>query len=104
MLTPYKPPRNDSGVKRQRTTPSARFRSSSSSRGYDGTWAKVADAHRQQHPFCARCNRLVGLKPYDYAIDHITPLDAGGERLDPSNLQTLCRSCHNIKTARDKAK
>jgi 5-methylcytosine-specific restriction endonuclease McrA len=28
-------------------------------------------------------------------VHHITPLKQGGARLDPSNLMSLCNSCHN---------
>jgi hypothetical protein len=36
-------------------------------------------------------------------VDHVTPLKDGGERFDASNLQGLCVSCHNAKTARETA-
>ena len=31
--------------------------------------------------------------------DHIQPVADGGDRRNPDNLQTLCRSCHIDKTA-----
>lgn len=35
-------------------------------------------------------------------VDHIVPVDvAPGRRLDDSNLQSLCRSCHAVKTNAD---
>lgn len=37
-------------------------------------------------------------------VDHIIPLDQGGERLNENNLQTLCAACHAKKTAKDKIK
>ena len=33
-------------------------------------------------------------------VDHIRPLNAGGERFDLENLQPLCRLCHSRKTHR----
>jgi len=35
--------------------------------------------------------------------DHIKPIKDGGERFDWVNLQGLCISCHNRKTARETA-
>ena len=34
-------------------------------------------------------------------VDHITPIKDGGERFCWSNLQPLCISCHNRKTAKE---
>jgi 5-methylcytosine-specific restriction endonuclease McrA len=30
-------------------------------------------------------------------VDHIIPIEEGGEFMDTENLQTLCMSCHNKK-------
>ena len=32
-------------------------------------------------------------------VDHVRPLDKGGDPWDPANLQALCRGCHIQKTA-----
>jgi 5-methylcytosine-specific restriction protein A len=34
-------------------------------------------------------------------VDHIKPVSIGGSRLEQSNLQTLCNSCHNKKSANE---
>jgi len=34
-------------------------------------------------------------------VDHITPVSKGGHPFDESNLQTLCRDCHEQKTAEE---
>ena len=34
-------------------------------------------------------------------VDHITPIRDGGAVLDGDNLQSLCRACHDAKTAED---
>lgn len=30
-------------------------------------------------------------------VDHITPINQGGDKLDPRNLQQMCNSCHARK-------
>lgn len=34
-----------------------------------------------------------------WQTDHIVPIHKGGKGIDPSNLQTICTSCHRRKTA-----
>ena len=38
---------------------------------------------------------------YGNEVDHIQPLDRGGEAYAPSNLQMLCRGCHILKSAKE---
>jgi len=40
---------------------------------------------------------------YVELADHVQPLKEGGERFGWQNLQPLCVSCHNRKTARETA-
>lgn len=35
-------------------------------------------------------------------VDHVVELKDGGAELSPDNSMSLCRSCHNKKTAREK--
>lgn len=44
---------------------------------------------------CRSCSRVVS--GHEANVDHITPLEEGGADND-ANLQTLCRSCHGVKT------
>jgi 5-methylcytosine-specific restriction protein A len=73
-------------------------RGNSAARGYDSTWRKVRllalsrDHHLCQH--CLQRDELVAATE----VDHIVPIAAGGERLDLDNLQSLCSTCHKIKT------
>ena len=46
---------------------------------------------------CRNCNS--DLFP---EVDHIIPIASGGEPWDYSNLQTLCRYCHGVKTGKEK--
>ena len=45
---------------------------------------------------CVMCGKAGRLE-----CDHVRPLDKGGNPWDPDNLQSLCRSCHVAKTARE---
>jgi 5-methylcytosine-specific restriction protein A len=67
-------------------------RGTATQRGYDSEWRKLSLGVRQLHPFCARCGAVK-----DLTVDHIKSLKDGGARLDPSNLQVLCRSCNSSK-------
>ena len=55
--------------------------------------------HRQ--PICVHCekkNKFITAN----TIDHIKPINQGGSVWDVDNLQALCSSCHNKKSAKDK--
>jgi 5-methylcytosine-specific restriction endonuclease McrA len=71
----------------------ARFdktRPSAAQRGLGGDWRKLRAAHLAKHPWCRRC----GAKAIE--VDHIEPRRLAPERrLDPTNLQSLCKSCHS---------
>lgn len=45
---------------------------------------------------CVDCGQRVGEH-----LDHIIPLEEGGEIWDPTNLQPLCHACHSKKTRRE---
>lgn len=61
-------------------------------------------SHRQlrkymlaQYPLCKECNKAAT------ELDHIIPINAGGDRYDSDNLQTLCKQCHSKKTFKEKS-
>jgi 5-methylcytosine-specific restriction endonuclease McrA len=65
-------------------------------------WAMRRKQAFERDPFCAwrfedgtRCQRL------GEELDHIVPLDAGGDAYAASNLQLLCAEHHRQKTARE---
>lgn len=61
-------------------------------------WRSLSSRYRKVHPVCRRCGRKAEM------VDHITSIKAAPMRkLDISNLQSLCWSCHNEKTAADQA-
>jgi 5-methylcytosine-specific restriction protein A len=53
-----------------------------------------------KHPFCVVCEQA-GVTQLAQELDHRVPLSQGGARLDPANLQPLCRVCHARKTANE---
>lgn len=77
-----------------KTRMNERRRGSASERGYDGEWQKLQKWYRKEHPFCEECERRGYLEPMVY-VDHMVPIaDAPERRLDKTNLQSLCASCH----------
>lgn len=68
-------------------------------RGYDHTWRRLRLAILDRDNWiCANCGKH--LAGGDATVDHITPLDRGGERLAPENLQAMCKSCNSRKRNR----
>lgn len=68
-------------------------------------WIGMREAvKRRDHGLCVKCKSQNRLVPMD-VVDHIIPLkDDWSLRLNPENLQSLCHACHNLKTAKEKAK
>lgn len=96
--------------RRQHATPRQQYqpppsRESSSRRGYDKLWYRLQRQHLNREPVCRRCLEEGKVNDQDLCVDHITPFKGKSDplRLDPANLQTLCRSHHSIKTNRDQA-
>lgn len=84
-----------------------RRRGKTAARGYDGAWVKLRDmflagnemAGIEPHPLCCRCGAL-GSKNNPIEVDHVIPISERPDlRLDPENLQAMCKSCHSRKTA-----
>ena len=60
-----------------------------------GRWARVRRAVLARDGWrCRRCGRAGRME-----VDHVRPLDRGGDPWALSNLQALCRRCHIGKTA-----
>lgn len=74
---------------------SPRVRATPTQRGYNYGWQKIRETILARDGFtCMMCGKkLVGS---DATVDHILPLDLGGES-KPSNLQAACRSCNSRK-------
>jgi 5-methylcytosine-specific restriction protein A len=80
-------------------TPKPDNRPSAYKRGYDTQWKKLRLYHLTIQPLCVRCRKegyIVSAK----IVDHIEPHKGNRKlRLDPGNLQSLCKRHHDIKTA-----
>lgn len=78
---------------RKRTTTAKPFYTST-------RWRKLRAAFLAENPLCVRCSergRVVPAVVADHVIDRC---DAPERAYDVSNLEALCVSCHNRKTAR----
>ena len=63
-------------------------------RTYGYEWAKIRTQYIKSSPKCVRCNYPAQI------VDHIRPVKDGGSN-HFTNLQSLCRICHGVKTGRD---
>jgi 5-methylcytosine-specific restriction enzyme A len=82
-------------------------RPSAAARGYDRAWQRLRAAHLRDNPLCVMCERQGRLSAASIA-DHIVTFRRNGVideslRLDPNNLQSLCKPCHDsAKQAQDR--
>lgn len=77
-------------------------------RYHNRTWRKLRDSIIASEPLCRNCISM-GVRNVANVVDHIKPVSTGKtleqqEQLmwDVSNLQPLCNSCHNKKSAKEK--
>ena len=66
-------------------------------------WVKLRAAYIQQQPLCEHCLQYGVVTP-GVIVDHIIEIEDGGPIWEITNLQHLCRACHNVKTGREAAK
>lgn len=68
-----------------------------------GHWRRLAEAIRKRDGHkCQRCNKTQAENKQKLSVDHIIPWRAFDDKVEanhPSNLTSLCRSCHTKKTA-----
>lgn len=76
-------------------------RGSAASRGYGRKWRKARLDWLARHPLCVRC-KAAGIITGASVVDHITP-HRGDMVLfwDADNWQSLCKVCHDKKTANE---
>jgi 5-methylcytosine-specific restriction enzyme A len=61
-------------------------------------WQKIAAAQLNREPMCQGCEEAPAT-----CVDHIVPITKGGAKRERSNLQSMCRDCHQAKTGAEKA-
>ena len=66
-------------------------------------WKKLRTAFKRANPLCQMCQDK-GIVMQGNTVDHITPINQGGDPYAWSNLQTLCTSCHNSKCGKERQK
>lgn len=97
-LPKYKPKRNNKPKQQAPRKPTGE-------RGtYNGYWKNISRAYRIENPLCELCahiGKLTDATPGDFkgVTDHIVRVAAGGHPRDAENFMTLCKDCHNRKTA-----
>lgn len=86
---------------RQRQQTQDAQRGSSHERGYGARWRRARKAYLARHPLCAEHKRR-GDVVAATTVDHIKP-HRGDQTLmwDQNNWQSLCKPCHDSKTARE---
>lgn len=86
---------------KERESKRVRYAGSSSERGYGYRWKKLRDRFIAKHPHCVECLKQ-GIMTLATDVDHIVPHRGDPALLyDENNLQSLCKSCHSKKTARE---
>ena len=60
-------------------------------------WKRLREDYLTENPYC-ECERLATV------VDHKIPIKNGGAIWEWSNLQSMCRYCHNRKTAKESNK
>lgn len=59
---------------------------------------KIRPGKLAVNPLCEQCE-AAGRVVVASEVDHITPIEAGGDPYDFDNLRSLCKPCHSRKTA-----
>lgn len=63
-------------------------------------WKRIRLEHLAEEPLCRMCCNQERVTLAN-EVDHIKPLWEGGREYDRDNLQSLCSSCHIIKTTEE---
>lgn len=60
-------------------------------------WHEYSRQYRKNHRLCVMCLEE-GISKISECVDHIIPMEQGGDPWNPDNHQALCISHHNQKT------
>lgn len=90
---PHMPPTHN---RRQGRAPDNR--PSAAKRGYDHKWQAFREQYIELHPLCVHCERE-GRTTVAEHVHHVEDLaKAPHRKYDETNLEGLCRWCHNRET------
>ena len=86
-------------IMQSRKTKPPENRPSAHMRGYGTRWRKVRLNHLKIEPLCRKCKKNDEITPATI-VDHIKPHKGNYELMwDTDNFQSLCKTCHDKKTA-----
>jgi 5-methylcytosine-specific restriction protein A len=63
-------------------------------------WRAIRLAHLKQEPLCRICKAAGRVTPATI-VDHIEPVNDGGDFWNENNHQSVCGSCHARKSAKE---
>ncbi|MFV8280606.1 HNH endonuclease [Christiangramia marina] len=63
-------------------------------------WRAFSKNYKERNPLCIKCKEK-GIIKASAVTDHIQRVNVGGDIYDESNLQPLCKSCHNSKSGKE---
>jgi 5-methylcytosine-specific restriction protein A len=67
-----------------------------------GLWKAIRSTQLKSIPYCEECKRN-GIMTKATVCDHIKPVkDAPHLATDPTNLQSLCKRCHDSKSSKER--
>lgn len=79
----------------------ARHEGTRTQRGYDNNWLKLSRMCLAEEPYCRYCARD-GRVTLAQVSDHIIPIRIRPDlRLERTNVQSLCKTCHDSVKARE---
>lgn len=98
MIVPKGPGTHKPGRKAKST---ARHEGTRTQRGYDNNWLKLSRMCLAEEPYCRYCARD-GRVTLAQVSDHIIPIRIRPDlRLERTNVQSLCKTCHDSVKARE---
>lgn len=65
-----------------------------------GRWRRIRKQFITLNPLCESCKNAGVIEPAR-VVDHIEPIEYGGDPYAGNNLQSLCVPCHARKTGED---
>lgn len=98
---PRAPKTHNPAARAVKTKSTARHTQTRTQRGYDNNWLKFSRMCLAEEPYCRYCARE-GRVTLAVVSDHIIPVRIAPDlRLTRSNVQSLCKHCHDSVKQRE---